>query len=391
MLSERKYSIGYYLLILIFLAACNQGNKGIRTTITGSFPLLKGKMVSISEFDINNAIPVDTTRIRENGSFKFTFRHQGPGFFLIKVDNKNFLTLILNDEKRIEVTSDQQNIRKSYFVKGSPDSELYRDFEMFLEVNRTKVDSLSKTYEMFQRSSSFNSVKLDLDRTYQEIFSNQRQYSIQFIKNHCGSLACLLVLNRRFGERKILNEVDDFDYFLMVDSCLSANYQGNNHLLDFQNRIQAFKDKRKIFEMTEKQLAPGNKVPEFGLQDKDGSTIQLSSLKGKPVVLYFWASWDPQSRKANLDLKNLIDRQGKNRPAVYAVGLESYKEPWLEAIKADGLKDWIHVTDLLNIHSSAKTLFNIPDNLPYFFFIDKEQIIRYKGSDFDELAKILQQ
>ena len=115
-------------------------------------------------------------------------------------------------------------------------------------------------------------------------------------------------------------------------------------------------------------------------------TVALYSLSGKPVVLYFWASWDQPSRKANAEMKILLDKAVKLKPVVYAIGLESYKEPWEDAIRMDGLQNWINVTDYLNLYSSAKSLFNIPDALPYFILLDKDMMIRFKGTNFDALA-----
>ena len=82
----------------------------------------------------------------------------------------------------------------------------------------------------------------------------------------------------------------------------------------------------------------------------------------------------------------MIEKAGKKNLDVFAIGMESYKEVWEDAIKTDGLQKWINVTDYLNIHSFAKTLFNIPDGFPYFIVLDKELVIRYKGSNFEELA-----
>ncbi len=375
------------IVLLSLITACdNSGKQGTRTTIQGSFPAFKGKSVSISEFDINSAIPLDTVKIKEDGSFTLKITRPDAGFYLLKVDNRNFITLVLDREKRVKVSSDGNNLKKNYTVEGSPDSEIYREFEMFLEVNRAKVDSLSKTYKDAQRSSSFHNIQMDLDSRYQDIFSKQRQYSLQFLENHCSSLASLLVINRRFGEKKILNDADDFRYFLAIDSCLTVLYPANKHLAEHKRKIQLISEDRKIQDMADKRLVRGNKVPDIGLQTPAGKTIQLHSLSGRPVILYFWASWDPESRKSNKILSELIDKTGKKNLAVYAIGLESYKEVWEDAIKADGLQDWINVTDYLNIHSSAKTLFNMPEKFPYFIVLDREMVIRYRGSDFGELA-----
>jgi hypothetical protein len=383
-------------IVLAFIASsCTNHAPGvIKTTIKGSFPAFKGKSVSISAFDINSSTPIDTVKISDDGSFKFNIKRNGPGFYLVKVDNKNYLTLILDKEKKVEVASEGNSLRKGYTVKGSPDSELYRDFEMFLEVNRNKVDSLSRTYNDFQRSSSFKTIKNRLDEKYMEIFENQRQYSINFIENHCSSLASLLVINRRFGERKILDDEADYTYFVMIDSCLSAIYPDNKQLAEHKHKLETINEHRKILDMTEKRLAAGNKIPDISLKNPEDKDIHLYSFQGKPVVLYFWASWDKNSRNANKVLKAIVDKAGKNKLSVFAVGMESYKDMWKEAIKADGLESWIHGTEYLNVSSSAKTLFNLPDRFPYFILLDKELKIIYRGESFDllsaEIGKVLQ-
>jgi thiol-disulfide isomerase/thioredoxin len=383
---KNKTFILLIIALTFLLSGCLDSGNGIKTRISGSFPSFKGKSVSISEIDINKAIPLDTVKISDDGSFTFKFRRPGPGFYLIKVDNKNYITLVLDQEKRISVSSDQSSLRKDYEVEGSPDSQLYRDFEMFLEANRQKVDSLTRTYSDFQRSATFQSKKLELDKTYQEIFEFQRQYAIKFLENHCSSLASLLVINRRFGERKVLNEKDDFSYFTMIDSCLAAKYPDNKHLAEHKKRIEAAMEEQKKNEMTEMRIAVGQKVPAISLQNPSGKDIPLYTLAGRPVIIYFWASWDNGSRKANATLKELLGKVPGVRPDVYAIGLESYKEPWQDAIRIDGIQNWTNVTDYLNIYSSAKSLFSVPDGLPYFILLDKDLKIRYKGNNFAELA-----
>jgi thiol-disulfide isomerase/thioredoxin len=227
---------------------------------------------------------------------------------------------------------------------------------------------------------------MELDKSYQEIFNFQRQYSVSFLENHCGSLASLLVINRRFGERMILTEKDDFKYFTLIDSCLSIKYPDNKQLAEHKKRVEAAKEEQQKSEMIEKRLAIGQKVPDISLQNPSGKAVALYSLSGKPVILYFWASWDQQSRKANSVIKEIVEKAGNAKPVVYAIGLESYKEPWEDAIRMDGLQKWINVTDYLNIYSSAKSLFNIPEGLPYFILLDKEMMICYKGNNLDALT-----
>ena len=374
------------MFLAIFILSCEgPGEKGIKTRISGKFPAFKDKVVTLSEIDIAKATPLDTLTATDKGSFEFKFRRPGPGFYLVKFDNRNYITLILDQEKSVEISSDLSEIRKGYQVEGSEDSKYYCQFELFLETNRKKVDSLSTMYNEYQRSAGFQSLKLEMDDNYREIFENQRNYSIAFLNNHCSSLASLLIINRRFGQRKIMDEQMDYDYFIMIDSCLSLKYPENKHLLAFHKKVEEMEQRKQFDDLADAKLQPGKKVPDISLGNSVGKQVSLYSLKGSPVIMTFWSSTDKTSRQSNLQLKDLIGRNKIPGIRVYAIGLESYKDMWENSIRIDGISDWTNVTDLLGKYSSATSLYNVPQKLPYFILLDKELVIQYKGSNIPEL------
>ena len=141
--------------------------------------------------------------------------------------------------------------------------------------------------------------------------------------------------------------------------------------------------------MADKKLAPGNKAPDLSLETPAGKTINLHSLQGHPVIVYFWASWDEHSRKSNKILKDILNSFGNHQVKVYAIGLESYREVWLNAIQNDGTGQWTHVTDYLNIHFGTRSLFNIPEQLPFFYLLDKDLTIIDRGNDVNKLSASL--
>lgn len=374
-------------MILFFLfSGCNRDGQGITTVIRGEFPEFAGRTLTLSEIDINAAIPVDTTKIKPNGSFRFRLDRPGPGFYLLKIDNRNYITLVLDQESRVSVSAAGKDLRKSYTVEGSPDSDLYRGFEQFLEVNKQKVDSMGMIFNDAQRSPQFQSMKMEMDDRYQKIFDQQRKFVESFLQNNCQSLSSILVINRRFGQRKIFSEDADLEHFLRLDSCLSAKYPGNKHVLEQKEKLTRFIEKRKLHEYAEAKLAPGNTAPDLSLETPEGKVINLHSLKGQPVIVYFWASWDDQSRQANAVLKESLGRTGTKKARVYAVGLESYREVWKNAIQIDGTGQWIHVTDYLNIYSASRNLFNVPEKLPYYYLLDAHMVIVDKGHDLSQLS-----
>jgi len=309
--------------------------------------------------------------------------------YLLKIDNRNYITLVLDQERKVAVYSESDNIRSDYRVEGSEQSENLAEFEEELEKNKDIVDSLIQVINNGKATGMITN-RVQMDEEYQEAFETQKEASRKYIDENCGSLTSLLVLNRRFGQLKILTMEDDGNYYLKVDSCLSAKYPSNKHVLENKKRVETVLQQKALQEHLEKKLAVGKKAPDITMENPDGKSISLYSLEGHQVIVYFWASWDKASRQTNKEMKRIYDMYRKQGLKVYAISLETYRETWTAAIKADDL-NWINVTDYLNIQSGSLSIFNVPKDLPYFYLLDKDLVIRYKGSSIPELLKMLKE
>jgi thiol-disulfide isomerase/thioredoxin len=98
--------------------------------------------------------------------------------------------------------------------------------------------------------------------------------------------------------------------------------------------------------------------------------VPLSSLRGKIVLVDFWAQW---CRPCRIENPNIVDAYQKYKDKgfeVYGVSLDRSRENWLQGIEEDGLP-WTHVSDLEYWQSEAARTYNI-NAIPASFLLDEE-------------------
>ncbi len=133
-----------------------------------------------------------------------------------------------------------------------------------------------------------------------------------------------------------------------------------------------------------KQIAIGKTV-DFTQTDDKGNTFQLSSLKGKYVLVDFWASWCVPCRAENPHLLKAYQQFKDKNFEIVGISLDETKAAWLNAVKHDGMP-WIQVSDLKGFKSDVAVKYGI-SAIPQNFLIDPNGVIiakNLRGEDVDQ-------
>ena len=363
---------------LLFAASCsnnpNNGNFQVKGKLTNS----NGEFVSLVDVNSSQVKIMDSVKVDEKGEFVFAKKIPEKGFYIIQITPSNYATLIADSSEKIIFEGDAKNLSESYKVSGSKDSETYLKFNEYtrkkfkgMESLRNKKDSIQRVYEAYLNTSP-DSLFLDslskmlepkfnsCDEQYRKLADETSDYVRKFIDDNISSFASLAAV-------QMLNPERDIDYFVKVADALTAKYPTVENLKGFRTYVQG-----------QKHLAIGMPAPEITMNDRDGKPLSLSSLKGKVVIVDFWASWCKPCRAENPFVVSLYNKYKDKGLDIFSVSLDFNKDAWLNAIAQDKLAWKNHVCDMKQWQSPVVALYGF-SGIPFTCVLDKNGNIAGKN------------
>ncbi len=377
--------------VSVMFASCSANRFGSETEfeLKGYFENAGNAQIFFEELTTNNLIPLDTIMADAKGRFTYRGSVESAGFFLLRLDLNNFITLLIEPGEKLTIEGDGKDLAKTYKIKGSPGSDLLAQLNKALWEGYSSVDSLAAVFRQIQGEPDFLIQKQQIDLAYTRIFEKQQQFVRGFIHENPHSLASIIALYQLFGNQVLLKESEHFEYFERLSVSLAEVYPDNKHVLDLKRRVSDLKQTEGQRIEAEKKLAPGIEAPEIVLPNPDGKQIALSSLRGKIVLLDFWAAWCNPCRIAHPKLKEIYNRFKPYGFEIYAVSLDRNREQWLQGIKEDNIS-WIQVSDLRFWNSPVVSLYNV-EAIPYNVLIDRQGRIIAKGLNTYQIEEFLQE
>lgn len=269
-----------------------------------------------------------------------------------KKSKNEFITSLIhvidnNKEKIIKMDGE-------YLIKAQASENLSKEI---LDGAQTRLSAILKQYqEVFDKENARVNAKLK-----------------GLIQDNKDDLAVMMFLD-------IFPVEENVELHKSVATALYAKYPTNKMV------------ENKYKQMTAPAISTGigAVAPDIAQPNPEGKIMKLSDLRGKYVLIDFWASWCGPCRRENPHVVALYNKYKEKGFDVFSVSLDRGKDAWVNAIAADKLSWPNHVSDLKYWSSEAAKLYGV-SSIPATFLIDKEGRIIAKNLRGAELTNALRQ
>lgn len=351
-----------FLTLLLATIVCTScGKKEKFKKISGRLRNAESSWIYLQKISEKGDANVDSVMTESDGTFEIINPATTPDFYILRANPTNIIFLVLKEGENVEINGDAKNLETTYKIRGSRDSELIQKLR---GRDKDLSDSLNTAYEMLRAEDPEK--KDSLGMALQKIYSQEMEFFAgDFIRRNMNSIVSL-------SATKFINQQSELPLLNGLKDSLVKTYPNNRYVLDYVTLVDELNE-----------LPPNSICPEINLKTPEGKTLSLASLRGKIVLIDFWASWCGPCRMENPHLVELYSKFSGRNFEILGVSLDDNEAAWKFAIEKDGLT-WPQVSDLKKWDSQVVKDFHI-EAIPYSVLVDREGKIIAKGIRSSEL------
>jgi peroxiredoxin len=357
----RNLALLCFLSLTLFACNSNSGSKGrnqfpAEITLSGVVSNASSSFVILEKTGEYGFDFFDSLQLDSKGAFSKTIKIEEPEVFAFSYPGLPPVTMVLaGEDVRIEMDADNPQNAK---VTGSYDTDLLREIEGIFERFTTSQRDLSDRFAEASRSED-SELMSQIQADFAQMENRFKEELKSMIRSKEPSIVSLLLAN-------FIGVEEDFTFLDSVSTQLRITYPKSRLVKEFAEMMDEYRS-----------LSVGSPAPEISLPSPDGKIISLSDLRGKYVLIDFWAGWCRPCRIENPNVVRLYNQYKDSGFTVFGVSLDRTREEWIDAIEADGLV-WDQVSDLKYFDSEAARTYRI-EAIPATYLIDPNGVIIAKN------------
>ena len=336
-------------------------------SIKGSIEGVETGKIYLQKLVDGQPLSIDTADVVD-GKFTFKGKMESPDLRILRLNEQDYFAQFFLDNASVTIKAKKDSLRNTK-ITGSPTQDIFQIYMTEVEkLNKDMMALQAKYQNAMSTGNADEAEKAKIDG--QAMQDNNLFYTKNFVKEHSNSVVSayitLAMLAGQVGGAELDSIVGKF----------TPEIGASEYVIKLKEMIQE-----------QKKTSVGVEAPDFTMNDTEDKPVKLSSLRGKVVLIDFWASWCAPCRQENPNVVKLYNQYHEKGFEILGVSLDKEKENWIQAIKDDQLS-WIHVSDLQYWQNAVARLYGV-NAIPQTYLLDKDGKIIAKGLRSEELGKKL--
>ena len=362
-----KKVIGFVLVVVCLAACSTDADKG-KFTVHGEIKNAPDQKIYLEQVYFSQKDPevLDTADL-QNGKFIVSAKGNEEGLYRLRFEKQDMGYIFINDRPEINFKADANDMSLSGPDFNTTANRSFKKFISNVESRQSELQQLARETDSLQKTKlndSLLGVKIKFANTAALDF---KHFIIKSIDTLSDPVIAMFAVGYTRG-------IDPAELKTVVPALAKRfpAHQGIAGIISQYNEMMTQKAAPPATQPVASTGKPGvgSMAPEISMTDTSGKIFSLSSLKGKYVLVDFWASWCMPCRGENPNVVANYNKYKNKNFTILGVSLDEDRAQWIKAIRKDKLA-WKQVSDLKGWSNAAVNKYGF-EGIPYNVLLDPQ-------------------